>query len=664
MENTMKRHWPWAVLSLTCLLLCFFQTAVASPDPVEDIQSLAKLVARYLPIDPLKMPQDYTPEEKEQLQEKETLLKLLDARIDSLSTFSQLYSAMKINELDLTRVKKIEDRLTKKILNILEDTSDVVALQAAVTFLGSTNENASAQLSGPSVSSFGKQFSKQLAQIAMNNNLPESVRIATAKTIGLIRTNPNETIPGLASIIQNGTLNEQRAASRASIDLIENYLLIDKPGAGLNLKDIGGVNMPVNSIGKELVDASKLIIPLALQGMSSDDTIVRRNSTMAMEKVARSFKNAQNADMPKKFSELKVAATGAITSPVFLQRLSDPDTLTRYYSRRALEQFAEFTYHQLPGFQKIAPGAQNGGNLPPVLPNPNAVPNENSELKPVIFWQPANKVENDYSSAIRDAALEVAQRLNDPNLQTRLAGIEFLESAIPAILERGPVNTAGKSAGVRVSEALLPLLKDSSPFVRWASSRTLGEIGHYALQQIADIDEPGNPLPADARTVLAQAVNGLSSLLQDRDLDARISAAKGLNEMASGATSGKQLLQFQNKPTQSSNEAIAIIQNASPHLAQASLRGDREPRVAILIALRIVNGSNNQPKVSAQWAQTIAPLLQHPDRFVRLETARTLGSFAAGSAGVVPALQAALQDENDDVRRAVADAILAIDESR
>jgi HEAT repeat protein len=152
-------------------------------------------------------------------------------------------------------------------------------------------------------------------------------------------------------------------------------------------------------------------------------------------------------------------------------------------------------------------------------------------------------------------------------------------------------------------------LRDCDVFVAWVAARTLGKLA---------------PRRADI------AVPGLVPLLCAVDLDLRIATATALGSFGAAATS------------------------AVPYLAKAVDDGDSESRIAAMRGLEAI-GTTAVPALSA-----IARQLTNLDPRVRAEAARVLGRFGSLALSYVPQLRKLNNDPDNEVRRAVSEAILLI----
>ncbi|HMF14215.1 MAG TPA: HEAT repeat domain-containing protein, partial [Gemmataceae bacterium] len=191
----------------------------------------------------------------------------------------------------------------------------------------------------------------------------------------------------------------------------------------------------------------------------------------------------------------------------------------------------------------------------------------------------------------------LAEALNDPKPQVRLAAVDTLE-------------TMGDDAAPAAPH-LAWALSDPDRFVRWAAARTLGHM---------------SPEKAGADKV----VPNLIRMLDDPDLDLRVTAAQSLERYGPDAKA------------------------AVPALAKSTGKGDPEIRRAAIRALTGI-GTSAVPAIP-----NIATALSHPDVRLRRTAADSLSQFGALAKPAEPALRKALDDTDAEVRRAAADTLLKL----
>jgi HEAT repeat protein len=217
---------------------------------------------------------------------------------------------------------------------------------------------------------------------------------------------------------------------------------------------------------------------------------------------------------------------------------------------------------------------------------------------------PGDSVFGDVAPIVK--ALE--KGVSDPDVDGRIAAIQvlemFRENAVPA------------------TPTLVKALHDPDLFVRWSAARALGKIETSRRH--------GKIAPAVGAK---GAVDGLTRLLCDADLDVQITAAVALEPY--GADAGK----------------------ATGPLSNAAATGDPSFRLAAIHAL----GEIGEPAHSKSVAAKLAKAVNFPaDPRVRAEAARMLGRFGSAAQDSIGVLRAALKDPDPSVRLAAGDALLSI----
>jgi HEAT repeat protein len=198
---------------------------------------------------------------------------------------------------------------------------------------------------------------------------------------------------------------------------------------------------------------------------------------------------------------------------------------------------------------------------------------------------------------LQRAIRALAQALNDPRVDVRLAAVEALE-------------TLGDDAAP-AAPMLTWAMTDPDRFVRWAAARTVGRMSPDKLN-IPDV------------------VRNLIRMVDDPDLDLRVMAAESLDRLGPPAKA------------------------AVPALARATGKGDAEIRRAAIRALTGI-GTDAAPAIP-----DIAAALKFSDVRVRRAAAEALSQFGALAKPAESDLSQALNDEDAEVRRHAADALLKL----
>jgi HEAT repeat protein len=201
---------------------------------------------------------------------------------------------------------------------------------------------------------------------------------------------------------------------------------------------------------------------------------------------------------------------------------------------------------------------------------------------------------------LRDIIPALADKLRASEPATRLAALALIEQLGPDAKITVPAVTAA--------------LHDPDRFVRWAAARSLGRIGIT------------NFVPANH----APAVEGLADLMMDDDLDVSMGAARALEDFGEAALP------------------------AVPALAKALSREDPDLRANILYTLKAIG-----PKGTAA-IEPLTKLLTAKEARIRREVPPILAMYRAEAKSAVPALRAALDDPDSEVRDRASEAILQI----
>jgi HEAT repeat protein len=206
-------------------------------------------------------------------------------------------------------------------------------------------------------------------------------------------------------------------------------------------------------------------------------------------------------------------------------------------------------------------------------------------------------------SSVRPA---LADRVKDPDPQVRLAAVQAMESL---------------GDGLDTRELLRQATSDRVVFIRWAAARALGRSA---------------PEKAATATV-ADDVAALARLVADPDPDVRTAALIALARFGPAA--------------QSATDAV---------LAAAS-RGDIEPRVAAIKALGALQTDARRTVPILIAALRPSELRVQPDLRLQRAAAAGLTRFGPDAKAALPELRQAVLSDDQELRLAAAEAILAIE---
>ncbi|MCI0458128.1 MAG: HEAT repeat domain-containing protein [Gemmataceae bacterium] len=437
---------------------------------------------------------------------------------------------------------------------------------------------------------FGRSLTPALVRLT-NEKVP-AIRSAAAQALGKTNPAPDQGVAALKKMVESDSTEQRRAAAEAMLDMVREITKLQKRGQA---------QTGVEASPQDVIDVSKEVVSGARAGLTAPDVPVRRTSLATIRQAATTFGEL----IPEPYAPTKFPAPGrpwteaerkaylkeagtvegnlkmyapmvqalAAEGKGIAPSLNHPDAQVRLETRRALEM--------------IGNARQRLQRYVDSLPSPPGV----------AVTQASQKGKGDpLLEALQPALQEMARSLQDPRVEVRRAGVEFLE-------------TLGEDAKPAVP-ALAQALADRDRFVRWAAARTLGRIGTHR----ADLTVPG-----------------LASLVSDPDLEVSKEAADTLGGFGAEA------------------------KGAVPALIRATGVGDAEMRVKAITTLGTLGAEVASPAVPALIAA-----LGHPDERVRREAARSLGKFGAAARPARDALRRALDDPDAEARAAASDALLSI----
>jgi len=522
--------------------------------------------------------------------------RLLTQRIDALRSISDMRLGLQLQDWsgDLDSVdekslvlRKVRAILANRFKKAIRDTLRYGSTTARLAAMNLLAESGVLIRTPDDPKGIGRGFAPDLANIVEHGNIP-AIQETAARALGQLFPSPQVAVPALRKLLESSLAAERRAAASGLLGLIQ---VVTQLAVGNQ-----NTNRPSANIA-DVVGVIQLVLPAASLGLADSDAEVRRLSAQVVEEAATALVN--QVPQPRSLEDianLPSAAPGSEKSPELLQRaaealrntapavarvLRDPDPAVRLEAQRALEKMG--TARQR--FQRLIQGA-----------GPQLSTRLSADEPGAPSGQPGKSAAPDaLLEALRIAIPALKADLQDPNVRVRLGAVDVLEAL-------------GQDAAPATPE-LVERLGDQDVFVRWASARTLGKINSAAK---------------------APAINGLSTLLFDTDLDVRLAAASALQHYGSLA-----------KP-------------AVPDLIKAMGASDAEMRVAAMRTLE-TTGKAAEPAIPA-----LAAALRDPDPRVRQAAAEVLGKFGPPALAAEVALRRSLSDDNPDVRRAASDALLDI----
>jgi HEAT repeat protein len=451
---------------------------------------------------------------------------------------------------------------------------------------------------------FTLYLSGKLEELAKSESSSSEVRQAAARSLGKLLVDPVKAVAALKTMLApKRGLAEKRTAAAALVSLVKNYDLMLRPLTGkktdaLTIKDVVLVCKEVTSgAGTALHDKDAVVRTAALEALLQVAEFIRSDSVLRTPP-------GSTEDVPASHKAIEPTLQGldkVIQDPGFTQALTAADGVQRLLSLKVLERL---------------------GNI-----------RQRMELRLEAAKQPPLKGDADVlRPGLEKAVKQVAVNLRSPNMEIRLTTAEFLENV-------------GKAAVVTIPD-LKAQLRDISPFVRWVVVRVLGKIGSLELESLAK-----NSAKKSSAELLTQVVLALATTINDKDLDVRITAAENVASLANQAHGVKDVKRR--------NELLQIMQRTVPALVQAASAplSDYSAQVAMLKA---ISATGVAPDDALKATRILSELLLNPAPQVRQSAAATLGSMGPLAVDAVPALQKALQDEDDTVRAAASRALLQI----
>jgi HEAT repeat protein len=460
------------------------------------------------------------------------------------------------------------------------------------------------------------------------------VREQAVRSLGKVQADPTKVVPTLEGLLSNQPDNIRRAVAEALANLVrilpqlerKPRTTLDKPGPVVSQEDI--------------IQMTQSVVPAAGKGLADPNADVRRLSADALWQAALvlsdkipdprereypppgrplteeegkniGFERENVVRMRKQLMPLMKALTDQAAA--LSSATSDKDATVRVLALHAIEEMGNARMRLLrlgasvpetrpldggekkenekkEGEKKEGTGASRGSDASVRL-----AALENSSTRSTFGFAAE---EDPLQAGLRSTVRALAQALEDPKVEVRLAAVDALET----------LRDDAAPASARLAWALT----DPDRFVRWSAARTLGRMS-----------------PSKVNT--AEVVKYLAGMLSDPDLDLRLIAAESLERYGPAAKA------------------------AVPALARVTIKGDAEIRRAAIHAL-VGIGTDAESAVP-----NIGMALENPDVRVRRAAAEALDRFGPLAKPVEKALRQALNDPDADVRRLSEDALLKIE---
>jgi HEAT repeat protein len=603
---------PLAVAALGCVLLA--SPVQAQTDPVDTLRDALVITTGAAALNPTALAYRQ---------------KALEAASKELRTINDLLRALNLagwrdsdprESPDLAAVDRaaragIAERLTRNIRVAVRQPNATSRLSAA-TFVGEMGANVRS-VEPRDRHGLAASFTPELVQLTTDNS--PAVQQAAARALGKIDPRLDQAIPALRHMLEKDGVSERRAAASALGDLVK---VVGE------LASTGQTQRGVRATEADQIATLSAVVPAAAVGARDPaDPHVRRLSMEAIRGAAQQlekmvpepeepgfprylFTGGKHKLTPGELRKIQEATSDLRARKVLLAPLLnvlgkqgqllrarlDDQETSVRFLSRKALEFIASSEQKLRRYERSIPVI----DLPPEGGGPPGAGAGPVGLQPERLPEPTKEMDP-LLNAILPSLDVIARGLRDPSTQVRLASVEFLEllgfRALPA------------------QEALVGVLCDRDAFVRWGAAR--------ALAHLVPV-RPDLVVPALARE------------LKDTDLDARQAAIYTLKLYGTRA------------------------QAAVPALVEATQEGDTEPRIAAIQALTVVLGPLAQGEGAVSAVDALMKSLKSSDVRLRQAAAEGLGRIGPVAIRAVPALQAAINDPSNDVRRVASEALLTI----
>jgi HEAT repeat protein len=648
MRHFWKLGLPALVLVAAWCLAAPVRAEALKPDPVEQLRKGLKAIEDLRADIRLKSVRTDEAGRKIQANQLKAMEDQVEALAKQVTTIGELRRALQLRELTNIPLdpgtadfnqriwNMLADRFFPAIKEAVKDRTNPVRELAVVNLI---SEMATAAQASTLESAGLQQRLSELGEALIARTGPEvepRVREAAIRALGKINpTDPKAAATTLDSVLFGSPpsgASERRAAAEALGNLILGLTqALNSTSAQIrSARGLSRVGAPkdaekeierLRNRAHDLAEAIGRYVDEAGRALADGDDEVRRLASAAFGQVAIGLENLDvplpESDEPEEEYQKELAKEREALEPLLTKlrdrsdamarAINDPDVEVRTQARRAVENLALTREKLLRPRSFITP--------PPSLPpGPPSEQKKESRLpasgrRDVTATAAADAPKEDtlQQGLTRRPVLEaLARGLTDPDMQARLAAVAAIEAL-------------GKDAiADDVPQALVRTLLDCNIFVRWAAARTLGKMAQGEKQPVA----------------VETAVPGLVRLLNDPDLDVRLTAALSLGRYGPAAI------------------------DAATALARSVTTGDVEMRIAAITALEGIG-----TKAAGAAIPVLTRALAEPDPRLQRAAAHSLGRYADAGIPLGPeaiaALRRALNDPDPDVRRLASDALLS-----
>ena len=539
-------------------------------------------------------------------------------------------------------------RFVREVRRVLEK-GDPISRAAAAGLVGDTAALARERdTQSDAVQSALEDLAKDLVQATKDPD--ERVRLQAIRSLGRVQTkSASSTVAPLGELFAGSSLAERRAAAGALDNLVR---ILPEVKKTLTSAGITGAGPAVER--EDRIQISQAITQAARKGLADADVEVRRLCANSLFQTAVLLYDSDliapvrlDIELPPEDRPLTEAERNEIErlrrsvvaerkelapllnafrdlAPALASAATDKDPTVRALVIRTLEELGNARQKLLLRAASVPEyTTKPGGNKADDKKKNGEKPKDDGDKKEDGKKEEDEDAGLDSADGIRYAAANgqnlphfrlppgedplleglektlraLAEALNDPKAQVRLAAVDTLE-------------TLGDDAAPAAPHPAWALT-DPDRFVRRAAARTLGRM---------------SPEKANA----AKVVPNLIRMLDDPDLDLRLIAAQSLERYGPAA------------------------KTAVPALAKSTAKGDPEIRRAAIRAL-IGVGTDAAPAIP-----DIGGALSNSDVRVRRAAAEALARFGPLAKPAEAALRKSLDDSDAEVRRYAADSLLQL----
>ncbi len=355
----------------------------------------------------------------------------------------------------------------------------------------------------------------------------------------------------------------------------------------------------------EELDTIEQVIAAAAGALSDSDEHVRGYCLQSIHEAAKALNDCLDTPIPQVVLDKNLKATfdalKKSNGPV-LQTLQDPTIKIRLAALQALDQVGVARAKLL----QTTDVSQRLRDLPA----------EKRRFTSQLFDGIATA--DPFHNIVKGEWRILAALLDDGNVRVRRGAIDLLEQL-------------GDELTPAAEQDIARALLDKDWLVRWSAARTIRHI--------------------PAKDVSSKAVAALARVLKDHDPDLSATATVTMQGLGSHVANAVAALDKRER-----DETLDALAFAVTNGGKVESRRDADNRLAAMRMLVSIGGAPAQHAIPK-----LIDALTDPDVRIRRAAAETLGQFGPAAKDALPALRAALNDENNDVRLFAGEAILSIE---